>query len=56
MGDQEIFTACETGDLAKIRLLIHSKNVNLRNGQGNTPLAVVAKHGLTPAARYLLAT
>lgn len=54
MGEAEIFAACERGDLAQIRLLLHSKNVNIRNQQGNTPLALVARQGSLPATRFLL--
>jgi ankyrin repeat protein len=55
--ESSIFTACSRGDLEEVKAF-HSKGVSLdtasRDGGGQTPLVVAAKHGHVHVCAYLI--
>uniref|UniRef100_A0A336MN10 Poly [ADP-ribose] polymerase n=1 Tax=Culicoides sonorensis TaxID=179676 RepID=A0A336MN10_CULSO len=54
--NQELFEACKSGDLAKVKKLINSKTVNARDlsGRKSTPLHFASGYGRRDVVEFLL--
>ena len=54
---RELFEACKCGDLAKVRTMVDSNNVNARDtaGRRSTPLHFAAGYGRREAVEHLIA-
>lgn len=54
MSDLELFTAVEEGDLSKLSEVLTKQNLEKKNQNGYTPLALAAKLGNLEELKFLV--